>query len=106
MKAVLSDAIVSELENLKGVPAPFALTAIQQIVSFFLFVFWMLVSFPTKCRYTPKVLWTWSEWSKVGMFALAFTGNIALNNYGIQLLPLSVNLIIRSCIPAATIIVQ
>eukprot|EP00928_Gymnodinium_smaydae_P041171 TRINITY_DN27870_c0_g1_i1.p1 TRINITY_DN27870_c0_g1~~TRINITY_DN27870_c0_g1_i1.p1 ORF type:complete len:419 (+),score=50.60 TRINITY_DN27870_c0_g1_i1:178-1257(+) len=106
MKAVLSDADVSEAEGLRGIPAPFALTAIQQVVSFFLFLLWMLVSCPTKCRWSPKVLRTWNDWGKVCLFALAFTGNIALNNYSIQLLPLSVNLIIRSCIPAATIAVQ
>eukprot|EP00929_Paragymnodinium_shiwhaense_P112772 TRINITY_DN81041_c0_g1_i1.p1 TRINITY_DN81041_c0_g1~~TRINITY_DN81041_c0_g1_i1.p1 ORF type:complete len:405 (+),score=40.00 TRINITY_DN81041_c0_g1_i1:86-1300(+) len=106
MKSVLSDATVSEEYDLKGVPAPFALTAIQQVVSFVLFAVWIMVSFPTQCRYSPKVLSTRREWGKVGLFCLAFTGNIALNNYGMQLLPLSVNLIIRSCLPAATIVVQ
>jgi len=118
MKAVLSEASVSRDEGLRGVPAPFAVTAIQQVVSFLLFAFWVLLSLLLPqglcggggggggCRYAPRVLRCWGEWGRVALFALAFTGNVALNNYGVQLLPLSVNLVIRSCIPAATILVQ
>merc|ERR1719433_877109 len=46
------------------------------------------------------------EWVAVILFSFSFTMNIALNNFSISLLPLSVNLIIRSCLPLATFISQ
>ncbi len=106
MKEVLSASVVSEKDDLKGFPAPFALTAIQQFVSFLLFVAWMLISSCTRHRYSPKKLRSRRDFMNVALFSLAFSGSIGLNNYSIQLLPLSVNLIIKSCLPAATIPVQ
>jgi len=42
----------------------------------------------------------------VCLFSLSFTMNIALNNYSFVFIPLSVNLIIRSCLPLSTFISQ
>jgi hypothetical protein len=40
------------------------------------------------------------------LFSFAFTANIALNNYSMALIPISVNLIIRSCFPLPTFLAQ
>jgi drug/metabolite transporter (DMT)-like permease len=106
MKETLSGIVVSEEENLKGIPSAFIVTAIQQMVAFFLFGFLLLGSQLTPWRYTPKPLTTRMEWLTVLLFSLSFTMNIALNNFSISLLPLSVNLIIRSCLPLATFVSQ
>ena len=47
-------------------------------------------------RTTSKEVWT------LLCFSLAFAGNIGLNNFSLSLLPMSVNLILRSCLPLAT----
>jgi len=106
MKETLSGIVISEEENLKGIPSAFIVTAIQQMVAFVLFVFLLLGSQLTPWKYTPKPLTTKMEWLTVLLFSLSFTMNIALNNFSISLLPLSVNLIIRSCLPLATFISQ
>jgi len=66
----------------------------------------MGILLPTPYAYTPKKLNTKLEWLAVVLFSFSFTMNIALNNFSISLLPLSVNLIIRSCLPLATFITQ
>jgi hypothetical protein len=106
MKEVLSGIVVSEEEGLKGIPSAFLVTAIQQLVAFVLFGVFILASSLTSFKYTPKRLSSPTEWMAVLLFSLSFTMNIALNNYSISLLPLSVNLIIRSCLPLATFLSQ
>jgi len=106
MKEVLSNTVISEEEDLKGIPSAFAVTAIQQLVAFVLFGAFALVSQLTPRPYSPKQLSGKMEYLAVLLFSFSFTMNIALNNYSISLLPLSVNLIIRSCLPLATFISQ
>ncbi|CAE8626048.1 unnamed protein product [Polarella glacialis] len=117
MKAVLSHSIVDgkgsllnnvELHhNLEGVPAAFALTALQQVTAFFLFMVYIGLSHMFSSNpYTPKKLKDSREWFAVILFSLSFTLNIALNNFSMSLISLSVNLIIRSCLPLSTFISQ
>lgn len=103
MKEVLSNTVVSEVEGLEGIPGSFIVTAIQQIVAFFLFVVVLIIAQFTPYKYTPRRLTRPTEWFAVLLFSLSFTLNIGLNNFSISLLPLSVNLIIRSCLPLATL---
>lgn len=102
MKAVLSSSMVSEEDHLHGMPAGFACTAVQQVTAFILFGSWILISNLTGCGYEPKRLDTKMEMFAVICFSLSFTLNIALNNYSLSLIPISTNLIIRSCLPLST----
>lgn len=106
MKEVLSGTVLSEEEGLQGIPSAFLVTALQQLVAFLLFGVFLVASQSTPFKYTPKRLTSPTEWMAVLLFSLSFTMNIALNNYSISLLPLSVNLIIRSCLPLATFLSQ
>lgn len=106
MKAVLSNSIVSAKDSLEGMPAGFACTAMQQVTAFSLFATWIGVSQHTPYPYSPKRLTSGMEVLAVCLFSLSFTMNIALNNYSISLLPISVNLVIRSCLPLSTFVSQ
>jgi len=106
MKDVLSMAVVSDGQGFYGVPAAFGVTAIQQLVAFALFGVGYLVLRPTPCAYTPQRLSTPAQVSAVLLFSLSYALDIALNNYSLELLPLSVNLIIRSLLPLATFVSQ
>eukprot|EP00929_Paragymnodinium_shiwhaense_P080702 TRINITY_DN42104_c0_g1_i1.p1 TRINITY_DN42104_c0_g1~~TRINITY_DN42104_c0_g1_i1.p1 ORF type:complete len:452 (-),score=108.86 TRINITY_DN42104_c0_g1_i1:151-1506(-) len=102
MKAVLSKAVVSEELKMKGVPAAFLVTGIQQLVSFVLFISYVGLVWNTKYRYMPKELKTPKEYVAVFCFSFTFAANIGLNNFSVSLLPVSLNLIIRSCLPLST----
>mmetsp|Transcript_97540 Transcript_97540/g.262044 ORF Transcript_97540/g.262044 Transcript_97540/m.262044 type:complete len:451 (-) Transcript_97540:251-1603(-) len=106
MKAVLSKSVVSSELGMAGVPAAFAITAIQQLVSFVLLGVGVLGSQLTPWKYTPKKLTTPRQLGMVLCFSLSFTLNIALNNFSLSMLDISVNLIIRSVAPLTTLIVQ
>jgi len=106
MKAVLSKSVVSNELGMAGVPAAFAITAIQQLVSFVLLGIGTLGSQLTPWAYTPKKLTTPRQLGMVLCFSLSFTLNIALNNFSLSMLDISVNLIIRSVAPLTTLIVQ
>jgi len=51
-------------------------------------------------------LTTRKEWGALLVFSLAFAVNIGLNNFSLSLLAVSLNLIIRSCLPIMTLTVQ
>jgi len=106
MKTVLSKSVVSSELGMTGVPAAFALTAIQQLVSFALLGAGTLASQLTPWAYTPKKLTTPKQLGMVLCFSLSFTLNIALNNFSLSMLDISVNLIIRSLAPLTTLCVQ
>merc|ERR1719188_2716848 len=53
-----------------------------------------------------KRLSTVNEGVAVLCFAASFTMNIALNNMSMALIPLTLNLIIRSCLPLSTFVAQ
>lgn len=104
MKQVLSNQAISD--GRRGFPAAFAVTVLQQLTSFVLMMGWIILSRLTPYRYTPKQLSSRSDLIAVFLFSLAFTANIALNNYSVSLMPISVNLIIRSCFPLPTFLAQ
>jgi len=106
MKAVLSRSIVSSELGMAGVPAAFAITAIQQLVSFALLAAGALASQLTPWKYSPNKKTTPRQLGMVLCFSLSFTLNIALNNFSLSMLDISVNLMIRSVAPLTTVIVQ
>lgn len=106
MKAVLSSSVVSEELGLRGFPAAFVVTGLQQLTALIFFTLWVLVSRFTPWKYSPKRLTSTREWVIVIVFSMAFTANIALNNFSVQLLPVSVNLTLRSCVPMPTFLLQ
>lgn len=106
MKAVLSETKLSSVPELRGVPAAFLLTALQQVVAFLFLASVLLCLWPTRWRYTPKSLTSLQEWATVICFSFAFAANIGLNNYSLSLLPVSLNITIRSCLPLCTLAVQ
>merc|ERR1740138_1301070 len=104
MKEVLSNKAISE--GKRGFPAAFAVTGLQQLTGFVLMMAWMCVSRFTPYPYVPKKLSSRVDYIAVLLFSAAFTANIALNNYSMALIPISVNLIIRSCFPLPTFLAQ
>jgi len=102
---VLDDGTVME-DDLTGCPAGFALTAMQQMVSFVVFVIWFCAVYWTPYRYTPKKLNTPFEFFCVVIFGCVFALNIALNNFSLGYISIAVNLIIRSCLPLTTFVSQ
>jgi len=113
MKIVLSNAIVSKELHYKGVPAAFMVTAVQQIVALFVLAFVLLVLRCIPHRwlgmsepYRVKQLRTRKEWLAMIIFSVAFAMNIGLNNFSLSLLAVSTNLIIRSCLPLVTLVLQ
>jgi hypothetical protein len=92
--------------DLKGCPAGFALTALQQVVSFILFLIFFAAVYFTPYRYTPKHLKTNFEYISVAVFGCVFAANIALNNFSLGYISIGVNLIIRSCLPLSTYLSQ
>mmetsp|Transcript_88600 Transcript_88600/g.223116 ORF Transcript_88600/g.223116 Transcript_88600/m.223116 type:complete len:591 (+) Transcript_88600:121-1893(+) len=102
MKIVLSNAVVSKERGMKGIPGAFLITALQQVVSFAMLAPIILALWPTPWRYTPKPLNSRRAWAGICGLSLTFALNIGLNNLCLSLLPMSINLMIRSCIPLAT----
>lgn len=101
----MTDAV--RLENdLTGIPAGFALTALQQVISFLVFIVYFASVYFTKYRYMPKPLTTNFDKFCVIVFGLVFCMNIALNNFSLSLISIAVNLIIRSCLPLSTFLSQ
>merc|ERR550532_3216055 len=93
-------------DSLTGCPAGFALTALQQVVSFILFLLFFIAVYWTPKRYMPKKLGTMREILSVAIFGCVFAANIALNNFSLGYISIGVNLIIRSCLPLSTYVSQ
>lgn len=106
MKLVLSEETISRELNLRGMPAAFLVTAIQQVVAFCALGLGMLVLHFSPHPYVPRKLTTLNEVLAVLFFALAVAVNIGLNNFSMSLLPVSLNMVIRSCIPLVTLLLQ
>jgi len=100
---VLESGIVLD-KNLTGCPAGFALTAMQQIISFAVFLIFFSSVYFTPYRYTPKKLGSAFEVFCVIIFGCVFALNIALNNFSLGYISIAVNLIIRSCLPLSTFV--
>jgi len=105
MKAVLSSSVVSEEKGMKGIPAAFAVTALQQFVGFVTFALFLLIAKLVGKGYPIKKV-QGKQWIGVFLFSFAFAFNIALNNFSISLVAISINLVIRSCLPLSTFISQ
>merc|ERR1719367_1292409 len=93
-------------KDLTGLPAGFALTALQQVISFAVFMFCFAAAYFTPHRYMPKPLNSKFEVFCVLVFGFVFCMNIALNNFSLSLISIAVNLIIRSCLPLTTFVSQ
>jgi len=106
MKAVLSEAVVSPERHMKGIPGAFLITAIQQLVSFAMLIPCLIILWPTPWRYTPKPLNSLRAVAGVLGLSTTFALNIGLNNLCLSLLPMSINLMLRSCIPLAAWLMQ
>jgi len=106
MKLVLSGELVSQELKLRGMPAAFLVTAVQQVVAFLALGVAMLLLFFTPWRYVPRPLTSWREFAVIVLFSAAVAVNIGLNNFSMSLLPVSLNLVIRSCIPLVTLVLQ
>ncbi|CAE8602192.1 unnamed protein product [Polarella glacialis] len=107
MKNVLSQSVVAH--GLKGLPAPFAVTGMQQLVSCLVLVLLLKVSRTTTTsgmQYTPKGLESWNQLRATVGLAACFVLNIGLNNLSLSLLDLSVNLAIRSTAPFTALLVH
>jgi len=102
MKNVLSRIIVDEELGRKGLPIGFLLTSIQQFVAFFAFCLFQVVGRIFSYDYEVKQLKTRKEY--VVCFSVAFALNIGLNNFSLSLVAISINMIIRSCLPLSTAI--
>lgn len=106
MKVVLSNAVISKELGIQGIPAGFLVTAIQQIVAFLVMAAVVVVLYFTPFRYTPRKLNSFREFACVILFSFAFALNIGLNNFSLSLLAVSLNMIIRSCLPLVTLVLQ
>eukprot|EP00930_Biecheleria_cincta_P010576 TRINITY_DN11276_c0_g2_i3.p1 TRINITY_DN11276_c0_g2~~TRINITY_DN11276_c0_g2_i3.p1 ORF type:complete len:526 (-),score=96.82 TRINITY_DN11276_c0_g2_i3:133-1710(-) len=93
-------------KDLHGCPVGFALTAMQQVISFLCFIIAYAVLYPTEHRLSPKPIKSKFEVFSICMFAAVFALNIALNNTSLEYISIAVNLIIRSCLPLTTFLSQ
>merc|ERR1719445_518406 len=93
-------------EDLHGCPVGFALTAMQQVISFFCFLILYAVLCATPYKITPKKISTIKEVVSICIFGCVFALNIALNNFSLGYVSIAVNLIIRSCLPLTTFLSQ
>merc|ERR1712129_390067 len=93
-------------EDLHGCPVGFALTAFQQLISFFCFLILFGSLYYTPYKIKPKKITTITEVVSICIFGCVFAMNIALNNFSLGYVSIAVNLIIRSCLPLATFLSQ
>jgi len=93
-------------EDLHGCPVGFALTAMQQFISFFCFLILYAALYATPYKISPKTISTSKEVVSIIIFGCVFAMNIALNNFSLGYISIAVNLIIRSCLPLTTFLSQ
>eukprot|EP00931_Biecheleriopsis_adriatica_P101308 TRINITY_DN76477_c0_g1_i1.p1 TRINITY_DN76477_c0_g1~~TRINITY_DN76477_c0_g1_i1.p1 ORF type:complete len:501 (-),score=119.11 TRINITY_DN76477_c0_g1_i1:162-1664(-) len=106
MKVVLSDTVISKELGIQGIPAGFLVTAIQQVVAFLVLAVMVGVLYCTKWHYEIRRLKSTKEALCILLFSFAFALNIGLNNFSLSLLAVSLNMIIRSCLPLVALILQ
>merc|ERR1719331_1501546 len=92
--------------NLYGCPVGFALTAMQQFISFFCFLILYAALYATPYKIEPRRVSTVKEVVSIIIFGCVFAMNIALNNFSLGYVSIAVNLIIRSCLPLTTFLSQ
>ncbi|CAK0869591.1 unnamed protein product [Prorocentrum cordatum] len=106
MKAILSNHTVSQELNMRGFQAPLILTAIQQLVGFLFLALAILASQLTPWAYRPQAIVSKDQIYAVMALAVCFTLNIALNNFSLSLLDMSVNVMVRSTSPLISLLLQ
>mmetsp|Transcript_38031 Transcript_38031/g.100605 ORF Transcript_38031/g.100605 Transcript_38031/m.100605 type:complete len:433 (-) Transcript_38031:69-1367(-) len=106
MKSVLSNIVIDEEEGLNGIPIGFLLTAIQQFVAFGAFCLFVFGGKLCGSGYKVKQLEKKSDYLAVILFSMTFALNIGLNNFSLSMVAISINLIIRSCLPLSTALSQ
>merc|ERR1719277_1627781 len=106
MKVVLCNSMVSQELHMRGFQAPLVLTAMQQLVGFCLLALGILVSQLTPWPYKPQAIVSKDQALAVMALAVCFTLNIALNNFSLSLLDMSVNVMIRSLSPLTSLLLQ
>jgi len=106
IKSVLSKIVIDEEEGLKGVPIGFLLSSVQQFIAFLTFCCFVVVGKVAGGGYQVKKLTTAREYFAVVCFSVTFALNIGLNNFSMSLVAISINMIIRSCLPLSTAISQ
>mmetsp|Transcript_17473 Transcript_17473/g.37387 ORF Transcript_17473/g.37387 Transcript_17473/m.37387 type:complete len:392 (+) Transcript_17473:616-1791(+) len=102
-KIVLSNATISRELELKGIPAAFFLTGVQQVVTFFLTgIFMVFMWFSPRHRkiHIPR---TSQEYSALLLCSVAFAANHGFNNFCLSLVEVSLNMVLRSCLPLMTV---
>lgn len=104
MKEILSSVRIAD--GLRGIPAPFAITAIQQVVSFVLIGGGIGATRCTAFAYEPTPVRSFKGLVRVLGLSAMFACNIGLNNFSLCQLDLSVNLAIRSQAPLVTLLVE
>jgi len=101
MKFITSTIFIAP--GLSGIPAPFLVTGLQQLVALILFLLAM------KARRIPvfkRPSWTWREYALIFSLSVAFSLNMGFNNLSMAFIPLSVHQVIRACMPLATAVLQ
>lgn len=94
------------MEDLHGCPVGFALTAMQQVISFLCFIVVYGLLYFTPYRIETKKISSCNEVISICIFGSVFALNIALNNFSLGYISIAVNLIIRSCLPLTTFMSQ
>jgi len=104
MKFVMSN--ISVAPGVTGLPASFLVTGVQQLVALVVFMFLIAnrslsdrgqdrkASERGNLKARDRVVVCWA--------AAAFAANMSLNNFSLAFIPLSVNQVIRACMPLAT----
>uniref|UniRef100_A0A7S2Q4I0 Sugar phosphate transporter domain-containing protein n=1 Tax=Zooxanthella nutricula TaxID=1333877 RepID=A0A7S2Q4I0_9DINO len=99
MKSVLSQEVVDESAGFKGVPIGFLVTAIQQFVAFFVFCSYLWVGKLMGRGYRVKQFSNWTAYFAVFCFSVFAALNLGLNNFSLSLVAISINMVIRGCLP-------
>jgi hypothetical protein len=103
-KIVLSTAIVSDELDFKGIRAPFLFGAIHQLMVFFCFIVWAIFCRLTRSQDGPSPISSGRQLLVMTLLSLPHALNVGLNNLSISILPISLNLVIRSCFPLSNIL--
>eukprot|EP00930_Biecheleria_cincta_P016305 TRINITY_DN13311_c0_g1_i1.p1 TRINITY_DN13311_c0_g1~~TRINITY_DN13311_c0_g1_i1.p1 ORF type:complete len:475 (-),score=71.17 TRINITY_DN13311_c0_g1_i1:91-1515(-) len=106
MKYILSKSIVSRESTLIGLPAPLAVTGLQQLVSCTLLMFCLGCLRFTPWSYKPKPIENHRQRLMVLGLATCFASNIGLNNLSLTYLDVSVNIAVRSTTPMVGMLVD
>eukprot|EP00928_Gymnodinium_smaydae_P037955 TRINITY_DN26284_c0_g2_i2.p1 TRINITY_DN26284_c0_g2~~TRINITY_DN26284_c0_g2_i2.p1 ORF type:complete len:717 (+),score=64.68 TRINITY_DN26284_c0_g2_i2:13-2163(+) len=106
MKAVLSETIALPEVGLRGLPAPFVIVGVQQLVAFLILLGGVLLWKCSPWKYRPRELVSRQEVFLILGLSVSLAGNIGFNCLGLSLLDVSVSLMIRSLGPLATYLVE